>query len=99
MIGWPQVTEPLLRERQGMSNEQFLEFLAKLLEAIGTRELPGGIRAFESEHWAQMPVDDGSERSKCRLSREAEACEPKVRSRRERLVLTGRRLPALRPEC
>src|SRR5687768_6709479 len=39
MIGWPQVTEPLLRERQGMSNEQFLKFLAKLLEAIGTREL------------------------------------------------------------
>jgi hypothetical protein len=39
MIGWPQVTEPLLRERQGMSNEQFLDFLAKLLEAIGTREL------------------------------------------------------------
>lgn len=39
MIGWPQITEPLLRERQGMSNEQFLEFLAKLLEAIGTREL------------------------------------------------------------
>src|SRR5919201_271809 len=39
MIGWPQITEPLLRERQGMSNEQFLEFLAKLLEAIPAREL------------------------------------------------------------
>jgi hypothetical protein len=39
MVGWPQITEPLLRERQAMSNEQFLEFLAGLLEAVGTREL------------------------------------------------------------
>jgi hypothetical protein len=41
---WPQITEPLLRERQGMSDEEFLEFLAGLLEAIGTREL-------EDEHY------------------------------------------------
>ncbi len=39
MLVWPPVTEPLLRERQGMSHERFLEFLAPLLEAIGTREL------------------------------------------------------------
>jgi hypothetical protein len=25
MVGWPQITEPLLRERQGMSNERFFE--------------------------------------------------------------------------
>lgn len=36
---WPEITEPLLRERQGMSDEEFFEFLAGLLEAIGTREL------------------------------------------------------------
>jgi hypothetical protein len=36
---WPEITEPLLRERQGMSDEQFFESLAGLLEAIGTREL------------------------------------------------------------
>jgi hypothetical protein len=41
---WPEITEPLLRERQGMSDEEFLEFLAGLLEAIGTREL-------EEEHY------------------------------------------------
>jgi hypothetical protein len=39
MAEWPQVTEPLLRERQAMSNDQFLNFLAELLEAIGTRKL------------------------------------------------------------
>ena len=39
---WPEITEPLLRERQGMSDEEFLEFLAGLLEAIGTRELEDG---------------------------------------------------------
>jgi hypothetical protein len=39
MVGWPQITEPLLRERQGMSNEQFFKLLAELLEAVGTREL------------------------------------------------------------
>jgi hypothetical protein len=41
---WPEITEPLLRERQSMSNEEFLEFLAGLLEAIGRREL-------EDEHY------------------------------------------------
>ncbi len=41
---WPEITEPLLRERQGMSDEEFFEFLAGLLEAIGTREL-------EEEHY------------------------------------------------
>jgi hypothetical protein len=44
MGGWPEITEPLLRERQGMSDEEFFEFLAGLLEAIGTREL-------EDEHY------------------------------------------------
>ena len=39
MVGWPQITEPLLRERQAMSSEQFLKFLAELLETVGTREL------------------------------------------------------------
>jgi hypothetical protein len=39
MRAWPEITEPLLRERQQMSNEEFLEFLAGLLEAVGTREL------------------------------------------------------------
>ena len=36
---WPEITEPLLRERQGMSDVEFFQFLAGLLEAIGTREL------------------------------------------------------------
>ena len=44
MGGWPVITEPLLRERQGMSDEEFFGFLAGLLEAIGTREL-------EDEHY------------------------------------------------
>jgi hypothetical protein len=39
MRAWPEITEPLLRERQGMSNERFFEFLTELLEAVGTREL------------------------------------------------------------
>ena len=39
MVGWPQITEPMLRERQGMSHEQFLKFLAELLEAMPAREL------------------------------------------------------------
>ena len=44
MVVWPHITEPLLRERQGMSNERFFEFLAELLEAIGSRQL-------EDEHY------------------------------------------------
>jgi hypothetical protein len=39
MLGWPQITEPMLRERQAMSNEQFSKFLFELLEAVGTREM------------------------------------------------------------
>jgi hypothetical protein len=39
MGGWPEITEPMLRERQAMSDERFLEFLAGLLDAAGTREL------------------------------------------------------------
>jgi hypothetical protein len=39
MAGWPQITEPMLGERQGMSHEQFLKFLAELLEAMPAREL------------------------------------------------------------
>ena len=67
MSSWPEITEPLLRERQGMSDEEFFEFLAGLLEAIGTREL-------EDEHyeraigypWERPPgsclvTDDGVE--------------------------------------
>lgn len=36
---WPEITEPLLRERQAMSDEEFFAFQADLLTAIGTREL------------------------------------------------------------
>jgi hypothetical protein len=39
MDGWPQVTEPLLRERQGMSTEEFLKPLTELLEAMPARVL------------------------------------------------------------
>jgi hypothetical protein len=39
MHEWPEVTEPLLRERQGMSTEEFLKPLAELLEAIPGRQL------------------------------------------------------------
>ena len=39
MDGWPLVTEPLLRERQGMSTEEFLKPLTELLEAMPAREL------------------------------------------------------------
>ena len=39
MRGWPQITESLLRERQAMSNEEFIRFLAGLLDAVGTRRL------------------------------------------------------------
>lgn len=35
---WPEITEPLLRERQAMSDARFLEFLAGLLEAVGRRK-------------------------------------------------------------
>lgn len=36
---WPEITEPLLRERQAMSNEEFLAHLAGLLDSVGTRKL------------------------------------------------------------
>jgi hypothetical protein len=39
MGAWPEITEPMLRERQGMSNEEFLAYLAGLLESVGTRAL------------------------------------------------------------
>src|SRR5687768_11087822 len=39
MHDWPEVTEPLLRERQRMTNDEFLAYLAGLLESIGAREL------------------------------------------------------------
>jgi hypothetical protein len=39
MGDWPEITEPLLDERQGKSDGEFFEFLAELLAAIGTREL------------------------------------------------------------
>jgi hypothetical protein len=37
--GWPQITERLLRERQAMSDEEFLEYVRGLLGALGSREL------------------------------------------------------------
>jgi hypothetical protein len=39
MGGWPAITEPLLRERQGMSFDQFYVYLMELVEALGAREL------------------------------------------------------------
>jgi len=39
MDDWPNITEPMLRERQAMTDEEFFEYLAGLLEAVGTREL------------------------------------------------------------
>ena len=42
MVGWPEITEPLLRERQAMSDERFLGFETELLEAVGTREMDAG---------------------------------------------------------
>jgi hypothetical protein len=36
---WPEITEPLLRERQAMSDQEFFEFLAGFCEAAGTRVL------------------------------------------------------------
>jgi hypothetical protein len=41
---WPEITEQQLRERQAMSDAEFLAFLGTLLEAVGTREL-------EEEHY------------------------------------------------
>jgi hypothetical protein len=40
MAAWPAIAEPLLRERQAMSDDEFFAFLAGLLAAIGSRELP-----------------------------------------------------------
>jgi hypothetical protein len=60
MVGWPQITEPLLRERQGMSNEEFLKSLAELLEAIGTREL-------DDEHYKRA-IGFGTGSSACSSS-------------------------------
>src|SRR4051794_5145260 len=56
MRGWPQITEPQLRERQAMSNEQFLEYLAGLLEALGPRELDDELyRRSISYPWERPP--------------------------------------------
>lgn len=43
-VEWPEITEQQLRERQAMSDSEYLLFLTTLLEAIGTREL-------EDEHY------------------------------------------------
>jgi hypothetical protein len=43
---WPEITEPLLRERQAMSDEAFFEFLAGLLAQLSPR-------ALEDDHYAQ----------------------------------------------
>ena len=51
MDRWPEITEPLLREREGMSNEEFFEFLAGLLAAMQPEPLPvrrhAGTTAFD----------------------------------------------------
>lgn len=39
MDRWPEITEPLLRERQAMSDEEFFAFLTGLLEHAGARTL------------------------------------------------------------
>ena len=39
MDGWPEITEPLLRERQAMSDEEYVSYMVGLLEALGTREM------------------------------------------------------------
>jgi hypothetical protein len=39
MDGWPPITEPLLRERQAMSDAAFLAFLGEILAALPAREL------------------------------------------------------------
>jgi hypothetical protein len=36
---WPEITEPLLRERQAMTDEEFFDFLAGLLAQLGARAL------------------------------------------------------------
>jgi hypothetical protein len=36
---WPAITEPMLRERQAMSDEEFFEFLSGLLAQVGPRTL------------------------------------------------------------
>jgi hypothetical protein len=56
MGGWPAITEPLLRERQGMSNEEFLAYLAGLLESVGTRELDDAHYALAISYpWERPP--------------------------------------------
>src|SRR3712207_194294 len=37
---WPAITERLLRERQAMTNEEFLVYLGERLQARGPRALP-----------------------------------------------------------
>ena len=39
MESWPEITEPLLRERQAMSDEEYFAFFAGLLDQVGTRVL------------------------------------------------------------
>ena len=46
MRKWPEITEPLLRERQAMSDEQFFEYLAGLLGQVGPR-------TFDEAHYQQ----------------------------------------------
>ena len=46
MEGWPEITEPLLRERQAMSDDEYFAFFAGLLDQVGRREL-------DDEHYQQ----------------------------------------------
>src|SRR5215216_3751466 len=53
---WPEITEPVLRERQAMSDEEFFEFLAGLLAQVAPRTL--GDAHFEqaiSYPWGRPP--------------------------------------------
>jgi hypothetical protein len=56
MIGWPEITEPLLRERQGMSARDWLK-LAHLPEADHEALiLAGNLEGFDVGAVAQPPV-------------------------------------------
>jgi hypothetical protein len=55
MRDWPEVTEPLLRERQGMSAEEFFEELPGRIGRVRVRALDGdaGGRAVLAESPAE----------------------------------------------
>jgi hypothetical protein len=56
MDRWPQITEPLLRQRQGMSDDEFFAFLAGLLQGVGSRTLDEAhYRQAISYPWGRHP--------------------------------------------